>query len=76
MPTCTNCGSFVTPSFVRVFGGNDGQIRGCDNCKTQTELNSGIAARSSDEGVPFDPNGGGVTDPDDGPPSERGPPDL
>lgn len=54
MPECINCGSFVTPSFVRVFGGNDGEVRGCDNCMTQTELNSGIAAQSVGEKVPVD----------------------
>ncbi|WP_313696257.1 DUF7563 family protein [Halorarum halobium] len=54
MPECTNCGSFVTPSFVRVFGGNDDQVRGCDSCMTQTELNSGIAAQSPGEEVPLE----------------------
>lgn len=72
MPSCTNCGSFVTPSFVRVFGGNDGEVRGCDSCMTQTELNSGIAARTSSAGVSFEPNEG----PGDPSSAGDGPPEI
>lgn len=68
MPKCINCGSFVTPSFVRVFGGNDGEVRGCDSCMTQTELNSGIAARSVGEEIPMGSNDGPATSSGQGPP--------
>lgn len=68
MPECINCGSFVTPSFVRVFGGNDGEVRGCDSCMTQTELNSGIAAQSVGEEVPMASNDGPTTSSGGGPP--------
>jgi hypothetical protein len=68
MPECANCGSFVTPSFVRVFGGNDGEVRGCDNCMTQTELNSGIAAQSAGERAPVDPEDRSLASSSGGPP--------
>lgn len=41
MPSCTNCGEFVTPSFVRVFGDNENRVDGCPTCLTATEIYDG-----------------------------------
>lgn len=38
MPNCDNCGAFVTPSFVRVFGDNAGDLPGCPECSTVNRL--------------------------------------
>ncbi|SEW31549.1 DUF7563 family protein [Natrinema salifodinae] len=40
MPTCGNCGAYVTRDFVRVFG-VDGDIQGCPDCATYRELYTG-----------------------------------
>lgn len=44
MPECNNCGSFVTPTFVRVFGDNDNDIFGCPDCTQIVSLQAGEAA--------------------------------
>ncbi len=40
---CESCGSFVTKDFARVFGNNDGQVFGCLECMTATEVKKGGA---------------------------------
>lgn len=35
---CSNCDSFVTPQFARVFGDNQNRIRRCLNCTTSRDL--------------------------------------
>ena len=47
MPTCQNCGSFVTPRFVRVFGTNGGEVFACPDCAPLGELMEGKAARQN-----------------------------
>lgn len=37
MPTCNNCGSYISKDFIRVFGDNDGTINRCLNCGKQSE---------------------------------------
>ncbi len=32
MPVCTNCNSFVTHDFARVFGDNSETVAGCLEC--------------------------------------------
>ncbi|WP_187433059.1 DUF7563 family protein [Natronococcus pandeyae] len=49
MPTCGNCGEYVTHNFVRVFGA-DGVIQGCPNCTTYRELYDAEAVVSTNEG--------------------------
>lgn len=51
MPTCGNCGEYVTYTFARVFGA-DGAIhgcRGCPSCTTYRELYDGEAVVSWSE---------------------------
>lgn len=43
MPECNNCGAFVTPDFARVFGDNDGEVFGCLECQTATDVKDGAA---------------------------------
>ncbi|MFC6798230.1 UBP-type zinc finger domain-containing protein [Haladaptatus sp. YSMS36] len=38
MKQCSNCGGFVTPDFVRVFGINNNEVWACLNCTTITDL--------------------------------------
>jgi len=45
LPTCENCGAFVTPGFVRVFGSNDREVFGCTECTSLRVLKSGRGAR-------------------------------
>ncbi|MEF8788660.1 MAG: hypothetical protein V5A61_00895 [Haloarculaceae archaeon] len=45
MPTCENCGAFVTPDFVRVFGSNEREVFGCTECTSLRVLKSGRGAR-------------------------------
>lgn len=47
MTKCNNCESFVTPTFARVFGDNDGSVYGCPECMDLWELNEGHAAVGS-----------------------------
>lgn len=49
MPKCQNCGSFVTPDFVRVFGSNEDSVHGCLDCIGATAVKNG-AARQNAEG--------------------------
>lgn len=44
MPNCQRCGSFVSTDFIRVFGGNDGELFGCIECAAVIELYEGNAA--------------------------------
>jgi hypothetical protein len=44
MPTCENCGAFVTARFARVFGDNDDRIHACTHCRTATEIMNGRAS--------------------------------
>jgi predicted RNA-binding Zn-ribbon protein involved in translation (DUF1610 family) len=41
---CQNCGGFVTPDFVRVFGTNDGSVLACPNCASMGSIMDGGAA--------------------------------
>ncbi len=43
MPTCNNCGAFVTRDFARVFGDNQENVNGCVECTTGRDLKSGAA---------------------------------
>lgn len=43
MPECAECGAYVTPDYVRVFG-LDGEVNGCRNCMTNREIQNGEAA--------------------------------
>ncbi|AGB38662.1 DUF7563 family protein [Natronococcus occultus] len=38
MPTCHNCDTPISATFVRVFGDNDGTLEGCVHCLSSTEL--------------------------------------
>ncbi|WP_162562302.1 DUF7563 family protein [Salinigranum rubrum] len=49
MHTCTNCNSFVTPDFVRVFGTEDDRVFGCPHCANMRELMQGLGARNPEE---------------------------
>jgi hypothetical protein len=44
VPTCQDCGSFVTPRFARVFGDNDGNVFGCNECLSFRGLTKGEGA--------------------------------
>lgn len=44
---CQSCGSFVTRDFARVFGSNDGEVYGCLDCMTASQVKRG-AARGAD----------------------------
>jgi hypothetical protein len=46
MPTCNECGGFVSKDFVRVFGANDGDVFACPDCSTTTNLVHGAAAET------------------------------
>lgn len=50
MPTCTQCDSFVTHDFVRVFGDNAERVAGCIHCMSIGEFVSdkGVDTRSDD----------------------------
>lgn len=48
MPTCDNCGEYVTHNFVRVFG-VDGAIRGCPGCMRYSKLYDSEAVVSAGE---------------------------
>lgn len=37
MPTCENCGSFVTENYVRVFGDRNGEVYACPHCRTRIQ---------------------------------------
>jgi hypothetical protein len=43
MPTCENCGAFVTRDFARVFGDNHENVGACVECTTGRDLKSGAA---------------------------------
>lgn len=45
MPSCDNCGAFVTPDFARVFGDNHNDVDGCVRCMSFRELQEGGAVR-------------------------------
>lgn len=47
MPTCNNCGGFVSAEFTRVFGNNEDEVYGCVSCRNTTELNDGAATNVS-----------------------------
>ncbi|TYL37847.1 hypothetical protein CV102_14020 [Natronococcus pandeyae] len=61
MPTCADCGEYVTRDFVRVFG-VDGEVHGCPDCTTYRELQDGggvdrsSESRSPEAGVQRKPN--------------------
>lgn len=38
VPSCQNCGSFVTVDFARVFGNNDDEVNGCPECTSFNQL--------------------------------------
>jgi hypothetical protein len=38
MYTCANCGGVVSTDFVRVFGGHDGRVDGCQACYPRTDV--------------------------------------
>ncbi|WP_449272291.1 DUF7563 family protein [Halorussus marinus] len=41
MPECSNCGSHVTSTFVRVFAVDENNIHGCPSCMTYAEISDG-----------------------------------
>jgi hypothetical protein len=41
MATCDRCGAFVSADFVRVFGTNDGSVRGCLDCTGTATASTG-----------------------------------
>jgi predicted phosphodiesterase len=41
---CSQCGSYVSQKFLRVFGNNDHEVAGCPNCTTMRELGNGVSA--------------------------------
>jgi len=45
VPTCENCGAFVPAQFVRVFGDNGGDVYGCYQCHSASELVGGASRR-------------------------------
>lgn len=45
MAECDRCGAHVTPRFRRVFGGNDGEVRGCPECMDVVDIINGGPAR-------------------------------
>lgn len=47
MPSCGNCGEYVTRHFVRVFG-IDGEVYGCPECSTYRELHAGGGLETTD----------------------------
>ena len=49
MHECHNCGEYVTPDFVRVFGTEEHVVYGCPACSNMRELMSGLGARVSAE---------------------------
>ncbi|WP_331233260.1 DUF7563 family protein [Natronorarus salvus] len=48
MPECTQCGAFVTPDFVRVFGDNTKEVHGCLSCTSSRKIYAGRGARSGE----------------------------
>jgi hypothetical protein len=42
--TCGCCGAHVQPATVRVFGGDDGVLHGCQRCLSRSALTSGAGA--------------------------------
>lgn len=44
LPTCQNCGEFVTSRFARVFGDNSGEVFGCFGCTSYETLAAGAGA--------------------------------
>jgi hypothetical protein len=50
MNQCSNCGTFVTPDFVRVFGDNANQVERCPACTTMTEATDETAGSDRDRG--------------------------
>ncbi|WP_318566716.1 DUF7563 family protein [Salinigranum marinum] len=48
MHTCTNCDSYVTSDFVRVFGTEDHRVFGCPHCANMRELMQGVGGRVPD----------------------------
>ncbi|MFC4438518.1 MULTISPECIES: DUF7563 family protein [Natrialbaceae] len=49
MPSCDDCGEYVTRDFIRVFG-VDGKVHGCPHCATYRELQDGAGVEHSSEG--------------------------
>jgi hypothetical protein len=47
LPTCHNCDSFVTPTFARVFGNNEGEVFSCPDCTPFRALVRGASANSN-----------------------------
>ncbi|WP_435346370.1 DUF7563 family protein [Haloarchaeobius sp. HRN-SO-5] len=43
MPTCNNCGQYVSHDFVRVFG-MSGEVESCIDCARNVDLHEGEAA--------------------------------
>jgi len=46
VPVCENCGAFVTATFVRVFGDNGGDVYGCYQCESASELVGGASRQN------------------------------
>ncbi len=50
---CQSCGAFVTRDFARVFGNNNGQVFGCLECMSATDVKKGKArAETVDPSLP------------------------
>jgi hypothetical protein len=52
MHTCTYCGGFVTPDFVRVFGTEEDVVHGCPGCTSLRELMRGRGAYPREVSLP------------------------
>ncbi|RKD85231.1 DUF7563 family protein [Halopiger aswanensis] len=47
MPKCQNCGAHVTARYRRVFGDNNGEVHGCRECMSTTDIINGKATQDS-----------------------------
>lgn len=50
MPRCDGCGAHVSTQFLRVFGTNDGDLQGCPNCMSNTDLFDGGTVPAAETG--------------------------
>ncbi|WP_425498421.1 DUF7563 family protein [Natrinema soli] len=47
MAECDNCGAHITDRYKRVFAANDGTLRACSNCCSQSEMFEGAGSSRS-----------------------------
>jgi DNA-directed RNA polymerase subunit RPC12/RpoP len=60
MHTCTHCGHFVTPDFVRVFGDENNVVHACTACSDLRRLMQGRGAVPRTDSLPRRPAEVGV----------------